>query len=638
MTAVLRWLRSRSRLSLAQQLVLLAVLPAAIATTAVLVVTTLQYLRGLEALIQANAQTLAYQLATSAEVPMASLDRRALLRVARAGTAQPNTQSVSIWSEDGELLARADVADAAPVESLQVSALIVDAHGVGQGQVVVSVDPRSLRRAEDEGWRHVLLALGAFLLTVLLGGTWAARRISAPVLRLDKAMEQLGAGEAVQVPETGAREIRRLQQGFNRAARALASHRQEMQARIRDATAELERKNEQIERASHAKMRLLAAASHDLRQPLHALTLFADGLHKGETDPVRQQRIKHVQECVSSLDRLFAELLNLTQLDAGVVRPRWSRFALDRVFDHVDRTFRALAEENSLRLIVRPTPLWVYSDFTMLSRVLANLVSNSVQHTVTGGVLIAARARGNAVQIDVIDTGVGIAPEHQQRIFEEFYRIDDHLPRSHGQPRGLGLGLANVQRLGQLLKMPIELRSDVGRGTCVRLRVPLVAPARRSAARVPRGSTDALDGLKVLAIDDEPVVLQGLVQVLAECGCTVLAARSHDEARQQLDTLSARVDVVICDLLLSGDDGLRVLQALAEHPRGTGPRTACLLVTGETHPDKLRRARQSGLTVLCKPVTAAELRAAIVRELARQRHRTDDEGASRDGGSAGTEP
>src|SRR5690606_18416983 len=140
--------------------------------------------------------------------------------------------------------------------------------------------------------------------------------------------------------------------------------------------------------------------------------LFADGLAKGETDPLRLQRIGHVQECVESLDRLFSELMDLARLDAGTLRPRWSRFALDRVFDEVNRVFRPLAEQRALRLVIRPTPAWVHSDFTMLSRILANLVSNALRNTVEGGVLVAARRRGNAVQIEIVDTGVGIAPEH----------------------------------------------------------------------------------------------------------------------------------------------------------------------------------------------------------------------------------
>lgn len=614
-----------SRLSLAQQLLLLAVLPAILATTAALVVTTLQYLRGLEVLIQANAQTLAYQLAASAEAPLASLDRRALLRVARMGAAQPNTQSVRIWSAEGELMASAESNEAPASQGLEVVAPIVDARSAATGQVVVSIDLAAVRQAERAGWRYFALALGICVLAVLAGGAWAARRIGAPVRRLDRAMAQLGAGEPAQVAETGPAELRRLQQGFNRAAQALAGHRLEMEARIREATEELARKNEQIERASQARMRLLAAASHDLRQPLHALTLFADGLARGETDPARLQRISHVQECVTSLDQLFAELMNLTQLDAGTLRPRWSRFALDRVFEDVSRTFRPLAEERGLRLVVRPTSVWVHSDFTMLARILSNLVANALHHTAEGGVLVAARRRRNSVQIDVVDTGVGIAPEHQPHVFEEFYQIDNRPRHSGAQERhGLGLGLATVQRLAQLLRIPITLQSEVGRGTCMRLRVATVPP--RAARSVPtvHGNADVLRDLRVLAIDDEPIVLKGLHEALTHWGCRVLTAHSRSEALQRLDEFDAPPQVVICDLLLpDGDDGIALMQALAEHPNGIDLNTVRLLVTGETKPERLHAARASGATVLCKPVAPPVLQQRIIELLVARASATD---------------
>ena len=623
MNAPAHRLSPRRQLSLAQQLLLLAVLPAILATAAVLVVTTLQYLRGLETLIQANAQTLAYQLAASAEGPMSAQDRRSLQRLARTGAAQPNTERVRIWSADGELMASAEAAGAKGDSGLEVRAPIPASQGTGAGEVVVSMDLGALHQAERAGWRYVLLALGICVLALLAGGSWAARWISAPVRRLDQALARLGAGELAQVPETGSAEIRRLQQGFNHAARELAGHRLEMEARIREATEELARKNEQIERASQARMRLLAAASHDLRQPLHALTLFADGLAKGETDPPRLQRIGHVQECVESLDRLFSELMDLARLDAGTLRPRWSRFALDRVFDEVNRVFRPLAEQRALRLVIRPTPAWVHSDFTMLSRILANLVSNALRNTVEGGVLVAARRRGNAVQIEIVDTGVGIAPEHQSRVFEEFYQVGKPPAPIRQDRHGLGLGLATVQRLAQLLRIPLALRSVPGRGTCIRLRLATVVPSPAAAPSVAELQPGALSDVRVLALDDEPIILEGLQAALSESGCTVLAAQSRQEALALLDQLDAPPDVVICDLLLSGgDDGPSAMRALAAHPNGIGADTVCLLVTGETKPERLHATHDCGATVLFKPVTPAVLRRTIAEQLqARRRAR-----------------
>lgn len=617
---VRRWF---SHLSLATQLVLLAVLPAVLATMAVSVVATRQSLDSVEAMIRANAQTTAYQIATAAEEPVRDVDRRALLNIARAGIDQLQVQQVRIWSADGELLAEAHELGTEALAGFQITVPIPGAQGYPGGQVTLKASMKALAVARQKRWRDMLVSLVVALLAVLAAGAWAARRITAPVSRLGTALEKLGAGESSQVEVTGTFEIQRLLHGFNRSARALASSRLEMQTRIREATVELARKNQQIERASQARMRLLAAASHDLRQPLHALTLLSEGLANGETDPIRLQRIGHVRECVTSLDQLFSELLNLSQLDAGVLRPNWRSFALDRVFANVSRDYRPVAEERDLRLVVRPTALWVHSDFTMLSRILNNLVSNALRHTVTGGILVAARPRGNAVQIDVIDTGVGISAELRERVFEEFYQADNLPQTAHrDQTRGLGLGLATVRRLSHLLHTRIELKSVVGRGTCMRLRVKACLPelpAQAPVALSPPPYGSQLAGLSMLVIDDEPAILEGLHLGLSSWGCHVLMARSRTEALAHMDALQHPPDVIICDLLLAhGDNGLLVLAALAAHPKRSDTQPVSILVTGETQPQRLLDVTASGIPVLYKPVTLPILHRAIVEQLQRR--------------------
>ncbi len=463
----------RAGLSLVWQLVLLAVVPAVLAVGALLVLTTRQYLQGIEHHIRQQGETLAQQLSASAQAPLAREDRRALLRLAEATMSQPHVQQVQVWSPEGELLANVNTADLRRKQGLLVRAPVASAGGGVPGQVGIDIGLDELRAAEARAWTGVLLAVAACLAAVLLAGVWAARRISAPVLKLANAVDRLAAGEPVQVTLEGTAEVRHLQQGFNAAATALHDGRQLLEQRVREATAELAEKNRAIEQASQAKTRLLAAASHDLRQPLHALTLFSEGLARDEPDPARQQRIRHVRECVASLDHLFAELLNISQIDAGVLQPRHSDFALDRLFDDVSRNFRPVAEAQHLRLVVRHTDLWVRSDYFMLSRIVGNLVANAVRYTPHGGVLVAARRRGPRVRIDVIDTGIGIAPEHQQRIFDEFYQV-----RSGAETagRGTGLGLATVQRLAGLLGLQIGLTSAPGRGARFHFEVPMAAP------------------------------------------------------------------------------------------------------------------------------------------------------------------
>ncbi len=612
-----RVIRSLGRLTFAQQLILLAMVPAALATLAAIAVLTRQHLGNLTELMRANAQTVALQVATVAQAPLARMDRRALARTAQSGTYQPNVQQVQIWTEDGEIVANSETMDRARAEGLQVVVPIVSDDGRHNGKVMVEMSLAAVQSARRSVWLNVGLVLAVSLVGVGLAGWWAARRISEPIRALGKAVDRLGAGEDASVAIEGTAEVRHLQQGFNEAARALAESHRLLQTRINDATAELARKNQLLEVASQAKTRLLAAASHDLRQPLHALTLFSDGLANGESDPVKLQRIGHIRECVDSLDRLFSELLNLSQLDAGVLQPQWIDFPLDRLFEEISRNFRPVAEQQGLRLVVRKTDVWVRCDYVMLSRILNNLVSNSLRHTIEGGVLIGARRRGRGVRIDVVDTGVGIAAHHQARVFEEFYQVEPagRQAASRGA-RGMGLGLATVQRLAELLNTRVDLTSKLNKGTCVRVLVRSAAAALPVPAAAPAFAAieeeESLAGVRILVIDDERTILEGLTVVLSNWGAEVLPAQTRAEALAMADGWSQPPDVVISDLLLQGgDNGLDVIAALERHSRGIGPATARLLVTGETKPDRLREVASAGITVLYKPVSPRVLRQAI---------------------------
>lgn len=614
------------RLSLAQQLVLLAVLPATLATMGAIVVLTRQHLSNVTELMRASGQTVALQVATLAQSPLIQMDRRALQRTATAGTSQPHVQQVQIRTDDGEILANAETADRQRNPGLRVLSPIMGEDGKRTGEVMVEISLDAVDDARKAVYFNVLLVVGASLFGVGLAGWWAARRISAPIRRLGEALDRLGAGERASVQVAGTSEVRRLQSGFNQAASALTESRQMLQSRIGEATAELARKNEQLEIASQAKTRLLAAASHDLRQPLHALTLFSDGLANGETDPVRLTRIGHIRECVDSLDRLFSELLNLSQLDAGVLQPQWSDFPLDRLFDEISRNFRPVAEQQGLRLVARKTDAWVRCDYVMLSRILNNLVSNSLRHTTDGGVLLGARRRGRAIRIEVWDTGVGIAPQHQERVFEEFFQVDPQ--KKQGMARGMGLGLSTVQRLAHLLNTRVDLRSVQGKGTGVRLLVRSAEPLTAAGGALepsmsipaPLDAQASLEGVRVLVIDDERTILEGLQVVLASWGAQVMAAQTRAEALALADAWGEPPDVVLSDLLLQGgDNGLDLLGALERHPNGIGENTARLLVTGETKPDRLREVAQAGIMVLYKPVSPRALRQAIATQLASTR-------------------
>lgn len=460
------------------------------------------------------------------------------------------------------------------------------------------------------------LALLAILSIVSIGvslsiGGWLARRRNAPIRDLADAIQRLSAGELdVSVPVTDDGELGKLQRGINATATALRGGLGQLDQQIRRATTLLARKNAELEAASVEKTRFLAAASHDLRQPLHALNLFTANLREGEVDAGRLQRIGRVQECVESLDRLFTGLLDVSRLDAGAEMPKPTSFSLDALFVEVSHNFRALAEARGLRLIVRKTPLWVNCDRGMLARVLNNLVCNAIRYTPSGGVLLGARLRDQQVRIDVWDTGVGIAAEHQVHIFDEFVRFADC-----AGDRGLGLGLATVKRLCKLMKAPLEFRSVPCSGTAFNLLLPRADETRlqQDNLRSIAAPTD-LRGLRVLVIDDEAAILDGMLPLLQGWGCEALVAESLEQAQSQLDGAAFEPQLIISDLRLrKGQNGIDAIRSLCRRAAGTMP--AAMLITGETCPLRIREAAELKLPLLSKPVAPLALKQAIAATL-----------------------
>jgi signal transduction histidine kinase/ActR/RegA family two-component response regulator len=598
-----------ARLSLAQQLVLLTLLPAMVTMLGAITILAHRHALRMTELSRANAQVIVQAQRLR--------DLREPARMPHLEWAQPDTQRARLRSDSGEILERD------PSLGLTVAMAIPGAYESKKSQVTSSLNLAAVANARNEIWIDIATVVAASLLSVMLAGWWAKHMISSPIGRLGAAVDRLGAGQDVRLEIAGSSEVQHLQRGFNQVARTLAKNRRALKSRISEATSELVRKNQQLELASRAKTRLFAAANHDLRQPLHALTLLSDSLANGETDPLRLQRIEYIRECVESLNRQFGELMNLSQLDAGVLKPKWSEFALDRLFDELSRNFRPAAEQQDLRLVVRKTDVWVRCDYVMLSRILSNLVANSLRHTRQGGLLVGARRRGNEIRIDVWDTGIGIAPQHQKRVFQEFYQVNPQ--SSSHMKQGVGLGLATVQQLAALLDAPVTLTSAPGKGTCVRIsvRAAMPIPPEPQAVSPPTQPEEAalcLSGLRVLAVDDEPAILEGLQTALGSRGAQVFTAQTHAEALALADAWSHPPDVVLSDLWLEdGDNGLDLFAALKRHPRGIKADTARLLVTGQTTSDCLREVVKAGVAVLYKPVQPRVLHQAIAAQLAAAR-------------------
>jgi len=620
--------------SLIQRLVLVAMVPSAVSTMFLAVLLTQYHLRTTRELVRSTASAYVAQAASIASDPLRQRDLPELKRLADSISQLPHVHKVRIINLDGTVLVDShnhQLAENTPQIHLNQFIRSGIAPYRVLGTLQVDLDTENSLLAQHVSIFDTLLWLGiAIMLAVLL--SWQqASWISAPLRRLSFAMRGLGRVDHPQMVEvTDDSEIGDLQRGFNSAAATLHALHRDMERRIKDATEELARKNAALELASKAKARFLAGATHDLRQPLYALTLFSSALADKESDPERLDRISHVQQCIDSLDRLFGELLDLSRLEAGAMQPEPSDFPLDEVFQEVSRNFRMQAENQELRLVTRATRVWVHSDRTMLARILNNLVSNALRYTHRGGVLVGARKRGEHIRIDVRDTGVGIAEQHQQHIFEEFYRIDNN---HHGQlanraaprgQRGLGLGLSTVKRLAELLDAQCTLKSEPGQGTLFTLMVPASRerpPAPEAASAIsghgllPAPSHD-LDGLRVLVIEDDRAILAGMLDLLRKWGCTVHAATDCSTALEQATDMPDPPGVVITDLHLGGEcDGVQALRKLARqfHAPAAAPPFASLLITGETEKTRLEQARAAKLSILFKPVSAEALRVAILR-------------------------
>lgn len=366
------------------------------------------------------------------------------------------------------------------------------------------------------------------------------------------------------------------------------------------------------EEASRSKSRFFAAANHDLRQPLHSLGLFATALRNGHVDQAGRELIDQILHCTESLEQLFDNLLDISKLDAGQIEARREVVPIDAVFDRLRSAFTVPAEEKGLRLRIRPSKTLLASDATLLFRVLSNLVSNALRYTRAGGVLVACRRRGPTAHIEVWDTGIGIPAEQHERIFEEFYQLDNP---ERDRTRGLGLGLATVRRVARLLGHELHLRSIPGRGSRFTLEVPLADPAKVASisATVEQRVPNLLRGKTIVVIDDEASVRLGMQSLLASWGCRCVAAADAAEA---LERLAGRTpDFVLADLRLRGEDsGIDAIRTLRA---ALGADLPAVLISGDTAPEQLRKVSAAGLTMMHKPLKAVRLRALLNHEFAR---------------------
>jgi signal transduction histidine kinase/CheY-like chemotaxis protein len=450
--------------------------------------------------------------------------------------------------------------------------------------------------------RGALLAVAALALAVA-ASVLLARRMAEPIRALQAAAEAIGAGKLDgRIDVKTGDEIGMLADQFNIMTTQLRETHGTLEERVRQRT-------HAAEAASLAKSRFLAAASHDLRQPMHALNLYLGALHRQPLPPDARPLLENVIQCTQTMDGLFESLLDISKLDAGAVTPRIESFLIGPLLNRIAVEIEPQAREKGLRLRVRACPAWVRSDPALVERIVRNLVSNAVRYTASGRILIGCRRAGGRLSIQVHDTGMGIPPDQQALVFEEFYQVANP---ERDRSKGLGLGLSIVQRLAKLLDAPLTLRSRPGAGSMFAVDLAIDdAPREPASVSHPRRSSDALQGKLVVVVDDEVVVLHATRALLETWGCEVVTAESGALAIERLAAASRAPDVLLCDYRLRGpENGLLVMENLREEFNRQIP---AAIITGDVLPESIELEAASDVAVLHKPVADALLRETLER-------------------------
>jgi two-component system, sensor histidine kinase len=346
------------------------------------------------------------------------------------------------------------------------------------------------------------------------------------------------------------------------AVKANRSFRQFVALRIRseELANDLQRQKDIAERASLAKSTFLAAASHDLRQPVHALGLLAGALRGVAMAPEGNLLLDQIEASTNAMDGLFTALLDISRLDAGVVEVHRRPFAVAPLLNRICRDHADEAKAKGVALILKRCEVTVDSDPVLLERIIRNLISNAVRYTENGRIVVGCRWRGSSISIQVWDTGRGIPPDQQEKIFQEYYQLGN---AERDRTKGLGLGLAIVRRITDLLDCKLTLRSQPGRGSCFEVAVPVSKGASGPIETQLIAPSGALARGLIVVIDDESAIQRAMSSLLTGWGHDVVTGGSGDEAMQQLSSRPDRPDLVICDYRLrEGENGITVIQRM----------------------------------------------------------------------------
>lgn len=466
------------------------------------------------------------------------------------------------------------------------------------GHVLVKIDRQRMEKEKRD------LAAGAFIFLLLglgiAGGIawYLGRGVSRPIRELANIAAEIERGNLkarVSISTSGALQV--LGRAINQMAIALDNAHADMLRRIHEATAQLQEQKELAEQASRTKAQVMAAISHDVRQPLQALGLSINSLKHRTTDPDNERIVLRIERSLFSLENV---LNDIAQLDP-IVRD----FSVMTLFDSLSATFSGTAEEYDLKLRFAPTTTWCRSDRALLERILANLISNALRYTSSGGVVVGCRRRGTMLRIEVWDSGRGIPEDKQSEIFREFVRIE---PLPHRHTEGRGLGLAIVERLCKLLDHGVTCRSQPGVGSVFGIEVPRVdkspVPTRNAT---PYNANTWWIGKQILLIDDDPEILASLRDVFAITGANIISGTSLQEVLRSVVT-NAPIALIVSDYHLSNENGITAIRTI----RGlTGIAVPAVVISGVAEMSLQQLLREEGIPFLRKPVSTEALWEAI---------------------------
>jgi signal transduction histidine kinase/CheY-like chemotaxis protein len=641
------------QLDIRASMLLAALVPVALISCLLVVVFSLARSDDMDASYQQRLRLVARQLASASEYGLFSGNSSQLQAVVKAAMLEPDVRAVAVMDSLQHVIASAgDLSGlgALPYGASEDQGFDVTRRVDTIGQPVfaggiqlddlfqdlslsTNASPRQLgqirvafSRQSVDARRREMLWLGGFLglLGLMFGVALAAQLSRAairPIMRLTKLIERIGQGDFaaasdLQLTTAPSDPMRRLQDNIRLMSMRLATTRQDLEQQVDQATQALRQKKEEAEQANQAKSRFLAAASHDLRQPTHALGMFISRMAQLPHNAETQALVSNLEASVRAMQNLLDGLLDISRLEAQAVQVAIRPFAVASLIQQLQLDLTPVARAKGLQFHVHSSPHWVMSDAVLLYRILLNLVSNAIRYTAHGGILVACRLRkdGTMMLIQVWDTGIGISPEHQQEVFNEFYQVGNV---ARDRDKGMGLGLSIVRRTADLLGHPVVLTSRLGFGTRVSLTIPTV-PGMSGAPPVETPELqfgDELSGARVLVIEDDTLVRTALVGLLDGWGLEVYEASGLTGALA-LVSGGLRPHLVLSDYRLKqGEDGIG---AVAELRAALKHKVAACLMSGDTDADLMMKARASGLTLLHKPVRPAKLRSLLRRLLSDQ--------------------